>query len=82
MNKAEKYLKKMRVNPTNWRIEHLETVADRYGINVRKSGGSHVIFDLQFSAYQLYVPARRPIKSAYVKRFITLIDQVGQEQLS
>ena len=45
MTKPRKLLEKMRHNPRNWRIEELETIAKHYGINVRKSGGSHVIFD-------------------------------------
>ena len=45
MKDAHKLLQKMRNNPLDWRIENLETIARYYGINIRKSGGSHVIFD-------------------------------------
>lgn len=45
MANAKKLLEKMRLNPRDWRIEQLEVIARRYGINVRKSGGSHVVFE-------------------------------------
>jgi len=41
MSKADKLLAKMRANPRDWRIEDLEAVAKRHGIDVRKTGGSH-----------------------------------------
>jgi hypothetical protein len=44
MSKAEKLLAKMRANPKDWRIEDLEAVAKRHGIEVRKTGGSHFVF--------------------------------------
>lgn len=40
-----KTIKKMRENSHDWRIEQLESVAAHYCINVRKTGGSHVVFD-------------------------------------
>jgi hypothetical protein len=41
MGKPDKLLAKMRANPRDWRMELLETVAKRHGIEVRKTGGSH-----------------------------------------
>lgn len=64
----------MRRNPRDWRIEQLEIIAKQYGINIRKSGGSHVVFDHPTWVELLCVPAHRPIKSVYVKKFIGLID--------
>jgi hypothetical protein len=40
--RALKTLEAMRASPLDWRIEHLETVARAFGVNVRKPGGSHV----------------------------------------
>lgn len=80
MPKTHKLLEKMRRNPQDWRIDELETVAKYYGINVRKSGGSHVIFDHPQWIELLSVPARRPIKPIYVKKLVTLIDVLGGDQ--
>ncbi len=74
MGNAVKIIKKMRTNPKDWRIEQLEVVARHYGITVRKTGGSHAVFDHPKWVELLCVPAKRPIKPIYVKRFIALID--------
>lgn len=71
-----KVLARMRANPRDWRIEDLETLARHYGISVRKPGGSHVIFFHPASSEMLSVPARRPIKPVYVRRFVALIKQL------
>lgn len=78
MTSASKLLEKMRHHPQDWRIEQLENVAKEYKINIRKSGGSHVIFDHPKWVELLSVPARRPIKPIYVKKFISLIDTLGE----
>lgn len=74
MSSAEKILEKMRNNPQNWRIEHMETVARKFNINVRKAKGSHVVFEHDDWLELLSVPAHRPIKPIYVKKFVDLID--------
>ncbi len=76
MARAAKTLAVMRSNPRDWRIETLETVAAAFGLNCRKPGGSHVVFDHPAVAEALSVPARRPIKPIYVARFVRLIDAV------
>jgi predicted RNA binding protein YcfA (HicA-like mRNA interferase family) len=77
MARQDKILEQMRRNAKgDWRIEDLETVARAHGINARKSPGSHVVFEHPHSAEALSVPARRPIKAVYVRRFVTLIDGV------
>jgi len=68
MARADKTLADMRTNPRDWRIGSLETVAAAFGVNVRKSGGSHVVFEHRDVAEALSVPARRPIKPVYVRR--------------
>jgi predicted RNA binding protein YcfA (HicA-like mRNA interferase family) len=76
MSRAEKSLEAMRANPLDRRIEELETVARAYGINVRKSGGSHVYFTHPKLQEGVSVPARRPIKPVYVRAFVRLVDTV------
>ncbi len=79
MARSAKTLEAMRSNPRDWRIETLETVAAAFGVNCRKPGGSHVIFEHPAVIEALSVPARRPIKPIYVQRFVRLIDAVRGE---
>jgi predicted RNA binding protein YcfA (HicA-like mRNA interferase family) len=76
MTRADKTLEDMRANPRDWRIDTLESVAAAFGVNVRKPGGSHVVFEHPDVAEALSVPARRPIKPVYVRRFVRLIEAV------
>lgn len=76
MTNAAKILQKMRENPLNWKIEQLETMVKSYNVNVRKSGGSHVIFEHSNWVKLLSIPAHRPIKPIYVKKLIALIDSL------
>ncbi len=66
----------MKANPKDWRIEQLETLAEQYGVAVRKTGGSHVVFDHDDWVELLCVPAHRPIKPVYIKRFVALIERL------
>ena len=78
MGRVEKLLDKMRANPrTNFTIADLETVAKKHGIRLRKPGDSHVTFE--FGREILTVPARRPIKAPYIRRFVALIDEHSNE---
>jgi len=76
MARGDKTLASMRANPRDWRIASLEAVAAASGVNVRKSGGSHVVFEHPGLQEALSVPARRPIKAIYVQRFVRFIDSV------
>jgi len=64
----------MKTNPRDWRIENLKSVADAFGIEYRQPGGSHVIFRHPNGA-MLSVPACRPIKPLYIRKFIHLIEE-------
>lgn len=80
MTKAEKLLARMRANPRDWRIEDLETVARRHGVQVRKTGGSHFVFMHPDAEIAVTVPFKRPIKPVYVLKLISLLDEIGTEQ--
>lgn len=80
MSKAEKLLAKMRSNPRDWRMEELETVANRFGVDVRKTGGSHFVFMHPNSDLAITVPFKRPIKAVYVTQFLALLDDIGANQ--
>ncbi|MEI6804665.1 MAG: hypothetical protein WCK83_16015 [Burkholderiales bacterium] len=72
MNTATKLLVAMGNNPLNWRIEQLQTVARQHGIDWRQDGTSHCVF-IRVDGKTLPVPAHRPIKPVYLKKFLTLI---------
>lgn len=74
MARIDKLLVAMRRNPrADWRIEQLKTIADRYGVTHRQPGTSHVTFRPP-RGDKLTVPAERPIKPVYVRKFLALID--------
>ena len=77
MTKAEKTLASLRSNPRDWKIEQLENVAKRYGIEVRKTGGSHFVFLHPDSDIAVTIPFKRPIKPVYITQFLALIDDIG-----
>jgi hypothetical protein len=74
---TSKMLEKMRANPAgNWKIEQVETLCRQAGLECEppRGGGSH------FKAWSnhlngiLTIPAKRPIKTVYIKRLIALAD--------
>ena len=73
MSNAAKLLAAMRRNPLDWRIEQLQTVARQHGLDWRQEGTSHCVF-IRADGRTLPVPARRPIKPIYVKKFLELLD--------
>lgn len=78
MVRTDKTLAKMRRNPRDWRIEELKSLADRNGILWYHEGTSHVVFRHPDGA-NLSVPASRPIKSPYIKKFVELVDRVRRK---
>ena len=75
MTAAEKLLAKMRRNPHDWRIEDLTGIADRLGVDWIHERTSPVVFRHPGKEH-LSVPAARPIKPIYVKKFLQLVDKV------
>jgi hypothetical protein len=78
MNTATKLVTAMRQNPNDWVMAKLLTVAKQFGMEVRSTGGSHHVFSHPLVKDPLSVPARRPIKAIYIKRFLALIDQIPE----
>jgi hypothetical protein len=72
---AAKILARMRNNPRDWRIEDLKVLADRFDVVNRQHGTSHVTFRSPEGA-MVPVPARRPIKPVYIRRFLAIIDEL------
>ena len=76
MSNAKKILEGMRRNARNWRIEDLEVVARRFGVDVDGGGGtSHVTFRHP-SAGRTTVPKHIPIKPWYVRDFVEFISKL------
>lgn len=74
MTRAAKTLAQMKANPRDWRVESLNSVAEAFGLVYRQPGGSHVIFRHP-NGGMLSVPARRPIKPVYVRKFVRLVEE-------
>lgn len=74
VTRAAKTLAQMKANPLDWRIESLKSVSDAFGLVYRQPGGSHVIIRHPNGA-MLSVPARRPIKPVYVRKFVRLVEE-------
>jgi len=73
MNTATKLLLAMRRNPLDWQLAQLQTVARQNGIEWPHEGTSHCVF-VRNDGKTLPVPARRPIKPIYVKKFLELVE--------
>ena len=78
----DKLLARMKNNPrADWQISHVETLAKRYGFWIRrpKGGESHVTLRHDSGA-RLSVPTRRPIKPAYIRQLVQLIEQLEENE--
>jgi hypothetical protein len=74
MSQADKTLQKMRNNSDGWRIEDLQAIARRFEIDWRHDGTSHCVF-ITASGKTLPVPAKKPIKPIYIKKFLLLLEE-------
>ena len=73
MNTAAKLLQAMRRNPLDRQLAQLQTVARQNNLEWRHEKTSHCVF-VRADGKTLPVPAHRPIKPVYVKKFVELID--------
>jgi hypothetical protein len=73
VNTSAKLLEAMRRNPRDWQIAQLQTLARQHGVDWRHDKSSHCIF-IRDDGRTLPVPAHRPIKPVYVRKFLDLID--------
>jgi hypothetical protein len=73
MNTTVKLLQAMRNNPLDWQLSQLQTIAKRHGIDWRHDGSSHCVF-VRSDGKTLPVPAHKPIKPVYIKKFVELVD--------
>jgi hypothetical protein len=81
VSKIDKKLKAMKANPKNdWQIGDLKSVAKQSGIEYRQPGTSHVTFSCN-NGLSLTVPAHKPIKPIYIRRFVELVESLNEENI-
>lgn len=73
MNTAAKLLAAMRRNPRDWQITDLQAVARQNGLDWRHQKSCHCVFTRD-DGRTLSVPAHRPIKPVYIRKFVEMID--------
>ena len=87
MSSAKKLLAKMRVNPRgDWTIDDIMKVCRHFnelGVECKppKRGSHHKVTFAQVLDI-LTIPADRPIKPVYVKRFVSIIDSITDNEES
>jgi hypothetical protein len=70
----------MRRASHEWRIEDILVVAMRFNLRVRRPGGGHVVITFPHGLGDITIPARRPIKPVYIRRFVACIDAMREEE--
>ncbi len=81
MARREKRLNKMRDNPRdNWNIDQFKALATQYGVKWRQPGTSHVTFVTPLGE-ALTIPAHKPIKPVYVRKFVALLAQLEDDDV-
>lgn len=79
MTRREKRLRRMRDNPrADWTIDQFKALAEQYGVQWRQPGTSHVTF-VAPTGEALTVPAHKPIKPIYVRKFVALLAQLEDD---
>lgn len=77
MARGEKLLERMRANPRDWRIEDVQALCEAFGVAcTAPRKGSHYKVKHVSQADMLTVPARRPIKPAYIADLVRFVDAV------
>jgi hypothetical protein len=72
-------LTSLKANPKgDWKISDLQSLAERYRIDYRQPGTSHVTFSCEKGC--LTVPAHKPIKAIYIKKFVEILEAIKERQ--
>lgn len=76
MAQADKLLAAMKANPAgDWTIADVERLCRAHGITCEPpANGSHYALEHRRVAGRLTIPARRPIKSVYVRLLIGMVE--------
>jgi hypothetical protein len=76
-------LSRMRRNPAgDWTIDDVGTVCYRFGLQCQapSGGGSHYKVSHPSVPEILTIPARKPIKVPYIRKFVRMVDLVRGER--
>jgi hypothetical protein len=79
MGRGEKRIEEMRANPAgDWQMDDVRVVCREFGIGLLapRSGGSHYKVTHPSQQEVLTIPARRPIKTVYIRRLVEYVDAV------
>ncbi len=76
MSRKYKLLQKIRNNPTNVKFDTLQTLLTYYGFSesVPRGGSSHHTFT--YGEYIITVPKKKPVKSIYVKKVLSILEDL------
>ncbi len=72
----DKTLDQVRNNPAgDWKIRDIERVCRIHGLMCKPPRrGSH--YTIVFPKEILTIPARRPVKAVYIRRFVSMLDSI------
>jgi predicted RNA binding protein YcfA (HicA-like mRNA interferase family) len=71
-------LQQMRRNPAgDWTMADVDSVCRAYGLALRPGKGSHATVKHPSATEILTIPARRPIKSVYIRFLVRYMDRYG-----
>ena len=78
MSRRDKLLQRIRNNPKNVSFDTLRTLLEAHGFELKRSRGSHHSFvgTIHGRSVLLVVPYQRPLKAVYVKKALTLIAEI------
>lgn len=76
VKKTFKTLEGMKANPKgDWTISDVQTVCNHVGLTcTNRSGGSHYVISSEHLNGIQSIPAKRPIKPAYIKSFVGMVE--------
>lgn len=83
LDRYSELLQNMRACPQgNWQIKDLEKICNHFGVNfMPPTGGSHYKVSSAILEGILTVPANRPVKAVYIRKFASFMDAHIQASL-
>ena len=76
MSKLDKLITKLKNNPKDVKIETIKKIADNYGLTYSLGKGDHLNIKHPKIDYILTIPAHRPIKPIYIKKLLSMIEEL------
>lgn len=76
MSKKDKLLQKIRNNPTNVKFETIQSLLLYFGFSERVSRGGSSHHTFTYGEYIITVPKKKPVKSIYVKKALSILEDL------